>query len=363
MYATRPGRKVANLVQLRLTADAATYKKKHVSNHDRRYLLSGLLRCANCGASFVIGAHQGHPRVAHYRCSFRASRGKVVCTNRVTVPQPALEARVRQTLDVVIKDDKQLKALVHEHNQRVTNANQGQLAVVRALEARRQVLEQQRGHLIEAIKFGTGAAKLLVGELDKCVHEMTDLAKKITEAEALVQPLLLPRAATVANYKTGTASIFTGDYATDRHFLEKVIEAIVVYADGSLLLQFKESSLFQPVKFARLQNKPPQGEDLAAQRRAQQAELDRMLADAAKTLTPDQMAALKANMEVDLHQDADGQPAFVIMTKGAVKRSFPPAPPETIRKIALASPAGQPRYFQPTRTVGRSPCSCAMSTT
>jgi hypothetical protein len=53
---------------------------------------------------------------------------------------------------------------------------------------------------------------------------------------------------------------------------------IVVYADGSLLLQFKESSLFQPVKFARLQSKPSQGEDLAAQRRAQQAELDRMLA-------------------------------------------------------------------------------------
>jgi hypothetical protein len=169
---------------------------------------------------------------------------------------------------------------------------------------------------------------------------MTELAKKITEAEALVQPLLLPRAATVANYKTGNASIFTGDYTTDRHFLEKVVEAIVVYSDGSLLLQFKESSLFQPVKFARLQNKPPRGEDLAAQRRAQQTELDRMLASTAKQLPPDQMAAPKAAMEVDMTEDPNGNPAFIVMTKGFGQRSFPPPPPETIRKIALASPAG-----------------------
>jgi hypothetical protein len=71
-----------------------------------------------------------------------------------------------------------------------------------------------------------------------------------------------------------------------------------------------------------------------------------MRGEAAKVLTTEQLAAL----EVDTLVEADGTPAFVMMTPGAVKRSFgPPAKAEQrAGEIALASPES----FLP-----RAPCS------
>jgi hypothetical protein len=62
--------------------------------------------------------------------------------------------------------------------------------------------------------------------------------------------------------------------------------------------------------------------------------------------------ALKANMEVDIEQYADGNPALVIMTKGAVKRSFPPCPPRnhSLKSVCV------PRGILPFRQPARAPC-------
>jgi hypothetical protein len=46
----------------------------------------------------------------------------------------------------------------------------------------------------------------------------------------------------------GRASMFEGDVARDRQFLEHVLEGIYVYQDGTVVLRFKEESLFAPVK-------------------------------------------------------------------------------------------------------------------
>ena len=47
------------------------------------------------------------------------------------------------------------------------------------------------------------------------------------------------------------------------------------------------------------------------------------------------------NLEVDVEIDADGQPAFIMMTAGAVKRTFGGAPSSgRLGEVALASPAG-----------------------
>jgi hypothetical protein len=51
-------------------------------------------------------------------------------------------------------------------------------------------------------------------------------------------------------------------------------------------------------------------------------------------------AALES-LEMDVEEDADGQPTFIMMTKGAVTRTFPGGPaPRRLDEIALASPGG-----------------------
>jgi len=353
-------------VQQRLKTDGEKYKHKHVANQDKRYLLSGMLRCASCGANFVIGAHQGRPRAPHYRCSFRASRGSAVCSNKVAVSQPALEARIREMLDVVIKDPARLQELVAEHNKRISTANEAQLVVVRSLETRKKALEEERDRLIQAIALGTGAAKILVAEVDKRVVEIEEISGRITSSEAALQPLLIPRPAALADYLSGNASLFKEDYAQSRQFVERVIDHVLVLADGSIVVQFREASLFEPVRFCRApapaSTQGPEGsaEPLADARKAHLEEYQRMRQALEQQLTPEQLAGL----EVDVLQDPDGNPAFVFATKGAVTRTWGPAGPDgggpgrggsaspgrgpgeggAGRKIALASPAGHCPY-------------------
>lgn len=237
-------------VQLRLKAIGERYKKDGIANQHGQYLLSGLIRCGSCGAGFVIGLRK--KGVRQYRCGFRASRGTVACTNTVTVPQPALEARVRDVLDVVVKDPKKLAALVADHNRRISDANAGQFAVVRALTARQAKLVEERDRFVEAIGIGTGATKVLVAQIEKREKEIEELAKRISEAEVLVQPLLLPRPAAVHDYIAGPASLFENDLAHDKEFLSRVLEGIFVHADGTISLRFQGASLFAPVVSCRL---------------------------------------------------------------------------------------------------------------
>jgi hypothetical protein len=74
------------------------------------------------------------------------------------------------------------------------------------------------------------------------------------EAEAHIQPLLMPRAPAVADYLTGNASLFQDDMARDRAPLEQVLDCILVYASGAIVVNFKEATLFDPVNTYRLRN-------------------------------------------------------------------------------------------------------------
>ncbi len=267
-----------NRVQLRLKADAAKYKKNHISNQHGQFLLSGLIRCACCGASFVIGTRR--KGVRHYRCGFRSSRGHVVCTNTVTVPQPALEGRVRDVLNVVVKDPKKLAGLVAEHNRRISTANAAQLAVVRSLEAQSQKLAAERDRLVEAISYGTGAVKVLVGEVEKREKDIQELTTRIREAETLVQPLLIPRPPAVEDYLVGPASLFDDDFTRNKQLMERVLEGIFVHADGTISLRFRESSLFAPVTSFDLKTRAeqPVSQQLAATRKLHRELLENGLA-------------------------------------------------------------------------------------
>jgi len=62
-------------------------------------LLSGLIRCASCGARITIQTSQRKKngvvyRYRRYRCSFHVAKGPSICANRMSIPQPVLDARV-----------------------------------------------------------------------------------------------------------------------------------------------------------------------------------------------------------------------------------------------------------------------------
>jgi hypothetical protein len=63
------------------------------------HLLSGLMRCAICGARITIQSSQRKKhgtvyRYGRYRCSFHVTKGPAVCTNAMSIPQLVLEAKL-----------------------------------------------------------------------------------------------------------------------------------------------------------------------------------------------------------------------------------------------------------------------------
>ncbi len=159
--------------------------------------------------------------------------------------------------------------------------------------------------------------KILVSEIEKREKELEELQGRIAEAEALVTPLLIPRAAAVKDYIAGSASLFENDSARDKEFLERVLEGIFVYADGTITLRFRESSLFAPVTSFGLQGEE-QGSDatLAARRK----------------LHRDLLANGLAQFE-----DCKNKPATVQVEQA---HGLPFYRFDSPAKIALASPAG-----------------------
>jgi hypothetical protein len=158
-------------------------------------------------------------------------------------------------------------------------------------------------------------------------------------AEARVLPVLVPSIARVRDFVTGAAKLFTGDFDSDRKLLVETISGVLVYPSGSLVVQFQEASLFEPMRFAQLPNVPKgQDRDLAKARAAARREVQEQRAEIERA------AGEKAleNLEMDVETDADGNPAFIIMTAGVVKRTFGGAQASARRsdEVAYVSPAG-----------------------
>ncbi|MDD9971737.1 MAG: recombinase family protein [Myxococcales bacterium] len=239
-------RELWDRVQRRVAEVHKEYEKRGIARPGRGYLLSGLIICSSCGGRFVAGAKVREE--PHYRCGFRAARGASLCTNATSVSRPGLERKVRYVLDAIAKDPKELEVLVAEHNQRVNNLNEEQRSTVQALEHRKKEVEAGRRRLVEAVKAGGQDIGILVAELKQSEAEVAKLHGQIAAAEAEIQPLLLPNVKTVDDFVVGRDSIFDGDDAHDREFLNRVIEGIFVYQDGTVVMRFKEDSLFAPVR-------------------------------------------------------------------------------------------------------------------
>ncbi len=91
-----------------------------------------------------------------------------------------------------------------------------------------QELTTERDRFIEAIAYGTGVTRVLVSGVEKREKDIEELTRRMFEAQALVQPLLIPRAPAVEDYITGPVSMFEDDFAQNKQFVDKVLEGILV---------------------------------------------------------------------------------------------------------------------------------------
>jgi site-specific DNA recombinase len=159
-----------------------------------KYLFSGLLKCSECGANFVVvSAYQ-------YGCSSNVNGGKHACANTLRVSR----ALVEQKLLAGIKRDLFHPAAVAEFKREVTRAltehKRKQKPDLAAVRRKLAEVEKQIGHIIAAIKAGAFSEQLK-GELDGAEAERKQLQAALNVDTREVDKVadMLPRA--LDNYR------------------------------------------------------------------------------------------------------------------------------------------------------------------
>lgn len=227
-------------------------KKRHRANGggDKAayspYLLTGLVKCAECGGNFIVHAPRGEKagRYAYYRCGYHQRRGDTVCANKVSMPKKRLEGAVMQLLQAEILTKETVQQLI-EGVQAAWKAPGDDLQddTKRIKQALRKV-ERELGNLVQAIK-ATGFSATLKEELEKAEQRKAGLEKQMADLQQ-VKPktdrLPTPREITEA-LKDLQGLLEHGTPQERKAVLEENIEQILIQPSGDTLLKANPAGL------------------------------------------------------------------------------------------------------------------------
>ena len=120
-----------------------------------KHLLSGLLKCAECGANFTMTTTKknGKPR-KFYRCSYHSNRGKAVCTNGRTVAKDKLEGAVLDLLSKKLLNVDTIGAILEELRAQVKEAGLTDSGRTKEIDRQIRQVDKEMKNLTAAIKAG-----------------------------------------------------------------------------------------------------------------------------------------------------------------------------------------------------------------
>ena len=127
------------------------------------HMLSGLMRCEQCGANYIVtsSVKRGH-KISYYRCSRNVNKGKAVCANARTVRKDRIEEQVVQLLANELLKPTTITDLIAQ----VKNAlkSQNDETPTRMAQVRKQVqrVDNEITNLTQAIKAGGPIDQLVV---------------------------------------------------------------------------------------------------------------------------------------------------------------------------------------------------------
>jgi site-specific DNA recombinase len=143
-----------------------------VSNH----LLTGFLRCAECGGPLTIVAGYHKARTSRYGCSNHANRGDSVCKNDLRESEEQIQQRLLSKLQDAVLSKEAVEFAIEEFGRQL----QAQLSSVSSkLDAdreRKAVLEAELGRLWAVVASGSEFQSLRaqIAQRDAELREITD---------------------------------------------------------------------------------------------------------------------------------------------------------------------------------------------
>ncbi len=150
-----------------------------------RYLLSGLIKCGQCGGGFVKVSKD------HFGCA--TARNKGTCTNTRTIRGDVLEKTVLSGLQHRLMDDELLTLFCDEYTKQINALRMAESAGRAKDEARLKQIDREEDRIIDAIANGTLTGAKIKGRMQKLEAEAEDIRARLTDSPKEEKPLLHPK--------------------------------------------------------------------------------------------------------------------------------------------------------------------------
>ena len=170
-----------------------------------RYLLSGLMKCGACGASYT--------KYGRNRFACAGARDRATCSNHLTIHGEEIEAAILAGLKEQLMEPALFEEFVREFTAEINRQRSGLADEKVSLKSELERVVRRIDKLVEAILEGANAlavnAKLQALEAKKAV--LTDKLSAIPTAEPLLHPAL------ATNYRNKVACLEHALRAPDTH--------------------------------------------------------------------------------------------------------------------------------------------------
>ena len=142
----------------------------------RRYLFSGLLKCAECGGSITLVSGRGRNGADRYGCSVHHQRGNSACTNSLVVRRDELEERLLKGLSESVLKTEVVDYAVAKMEEALSKQFAGLDAELARLRERKQDLELELKRLTDSIAQGKQSQSIMnaIAEREEELRSITD---------------------------------------------------------------------------------------------------------------------------------------------------------------------------------------------
>jgi site-specific DNA recombinase len=212
------------------------------------YLLTGLVKCAECGGNFIANKQVGkNPNKAYiyYRCNYHSRRGNSVCANKIGLRSDQLEGAVFSLLQCEILTKENVQMLV-EGVQKVWDSHQqgSPDKDLKRVDRDLKKVERELTNLVTAIKQA-GMSETIQNELKRCEQRKASLEHTRQELRQEQPQTLSPPSAREIRETLGDISgvLKSGTPRDQNAILEESIEEIVVQPTGEAFLTVNPAGL------------------------------------------------------------------------------------------------------------------------
>lgn len=209
-----------------------------------KYILSGLMKCGNCGASYGISGYGRKKGYAYYNCLSYSKKGKKVCEGR-RLRADRLEEKIANRVKDLVFSEENLQKMINDINAVAKSLKTDYGEKILKLRKKLNDIQKRISRQYEAIESGLLDIFLVAERLKELRDQKEKMDKEISQIEELSKKsyyIQIDRR-TIEKFQQEMEEIFIGDNPQEkREFLKKFIEKIVVNNDNITIKYYLPNS-------------------------------------------------------------------------------------------------------------------------